>query len=683
MANISGWVNKVKTALKKKYPNATDKTIDGLIVNFQIEQGFSESGREGFYTSKRLREMIAMPEYASIAKRVKSWLAKDGNSWAEYDKLGRNPRLALMYKGDPEYKGLVGGYGGLQFTEAGGHSAAFKKVLGDLGIKDADALSKYIKGNLANNIEFTLSMQEEAYGITNENINEKVVDAKTFRKTYVNPGEGKLIDGKINEALVGLEGTGTVISADSTGVKGFKVKHTEYDSSKNRRLAKTYHDKVNALNKELQEDTSKADEIAKKKDVLKQQFVIDSGGSTNANKGLEEEQANSKLINQSQFDEKFFKEKNEAQFKIDQLETEKMDLDANLSPKELVNKENEIDNKIGELKTSLIGIEKKGRMEVLNSTYESYKAEYNDASYSRKKELKGLMSELQPYRQFYLEGDLTFNEKLKDKSDSTKASIKKDQDRIALLKKALNNPKIDKTVTNNEIKSLERSIDKLLDYDRPTLTKEQIEGFDNIYKTYSTDAYKAKFADKPQDIDFNSLSIDGTYESELVKERKKKIADIVKAKKEEEQSAASIELEVSTANSTKATKEAAEKSKEDQEKKVESDAVETQLDFLSNEDFVGALDIDPTIIKEPGVWDALTGDALSNAASAITGFIGYDMANDDINTDDGLVISNEFLQHVDNLKRVSELGLDPAEEASMKKDLGDGYAAMMENAVML
>jgi len=125
-------------------------------------------------------------------------------------------------------------------------------------------------------------------------------------------------------------------------------------------------------------------------------------------------------------------------------------------------------------------------------------------------------------------------------------------------------------------------------------------------------------------------------------------------------------------------KEIATREKLLEESKTHDDEeIETAKSTLST--IMGTPDVEE--FKDPTLWDALSTDAISNLASAATGILGAKMATKDIPTKDKLEISNEFLAHVDKLKKISEMGLDPEEEASLKKDLNDGYAVMMENAV--
>ena len=149
-------------------------------------------------------------------------------------------------------------------------------------------------------------------------------------------------------------------------------------------------------------------------------------------------------------------------------------------------------------------------------------------------------------------------------------------------------------------------------------------------------------------------------------------ADVEKARQEGELK--KRELELKYAEKQFLTNEETKKKIEEQNKKdKEQDEINTSRTKLDFEDVKpqGMGSADPSTFKSHLPWDKIVQGAIGVA-------LGKDMMEEELPMRDER-INNAFLSYIHEQKRISDLGMNPSDEAAAKQHLADAYQMGIEN----
>ena len=149
-------------------------------------------------------------------------------------------------------------------------------------------------------------------------------------------------------------------------------------------------------------------------------------------------------------------------------------------------------------------------------------------------------------------------------------------------------------------------------------------------------------------------------------------ADVEKARQEGELK--KRELELKYAEKQFLTNEETKKKIEEQNKKdKEQDEINTARTKLDFEDITpqGMGSADPSTFKSHLPWDKIVQGAIGVA-------LGKDMMEEELPMRDER-INNAFLSYIHEQKRISDLGMNPSDEAAAKQHLADAYQMGIEN----
>lgn len=179
------WKNGALAAIKKVYPNASDRTIKNLLANMAHE---TMNGSKSTEMASKWKQ-IGDPKnnWKTIRKNVNSYMEKNNLSKDEYDALPAYKRISIQYSGGTD-KVLSGGVGALHTTDVGGDKIKEMRAVGrELGLKNDKAILRYVNRNMYNSALFSLSVLKKQ-GHTSEELNSHV-SALDLRKKIINPGE--------------------------------------------------------------------------------------------------------------------------------------------------------------------------------------------------------------------------------------------------------------------------------------------------------------------------------------------------------------------------------------------------------------------------------------------------------------------------------------------------------------
>ena len=178
-----------------------------------------------------------------------------------------------------------------------------------------------------------------------------------------------------------------------------------------------------------------------------------------------------------------------------------------------------------------------------------------------------------------------------------------------------------------------------------------------------------------QTMDVTEMSGYGGYDSQLgsnLNYFNYNPADVEKARQEGELK--KRELELKYAEKQFLTNEETKKKIEEQNKKdKEQDEINTARTKLDFEDVKpqGMGSADPSTFKSHLPWDKIVQGAIGVA-------LGKDMMEEELPMRDER-INNAFLSYIHEQKRISDLGMNPSDEAAAKQHLADAYQMGIEN----
>ena len=149
-------------------------------------------------------------------------------------------------------------------------------------------------------------------------------------------------------------------------------------------------------------------------------------------------------------------------------------------------------------------------------------------------------------------------------------------------------------------------------------------------------------------------------------------ADVEKARQEGELKKRELELKYAEKQFL-ANEEAKKKIEEQNKKDKEQDEINTARTKLDFEDITpqGMGSADPSTFKSHLPWDKIVQGAIGVA-------LGKDMMEEELPMRDER-INNAFLSYIHEQKRISDLGMNPSDEAAAKQHLADAYQMGIEN----
>lgn len=149
-------------------------------------------------------------------------------------------------------------------------------------------------------------------------------------------------------------------------------------------------------------------------------------------------------------------------------------------------------------------------------------------------------------------------------------------------------------------------------------------------------------------------------------------ADVEKARQEGELKKKELELKYAEKQFL-ANEEAKKKIEEQNQKDKEQDEINTARTKLDFEDITpqGMGSADPSTFKSHLPWDKIVQGAIGVA-------LGKDMMEEELPMRDER-INNAFLSYIHEQKRISDLGMNPSDEAAAKQHLADAYQMGIEN----
>ena len=149
-------------------------------------------------------------------------------------------------------------------------------------------------------------------------------------------------------------------------------------------------------------------------------------------------------------------------------------------------------------------------------------------------------------------------------------------------------------------------------------------------------------------------------------------ADVEKARQEGELKKRELELKYAEKQFL-ANEEAKKKIEEQNQKDKEQDEINTARTKLDFEDVKpqGMGSADPSTFKSHLPWDKIVQGAIGVA-------LGKDMMEEELPMRDER-INNAFLSYIHEQKRISDLGMNPSDEAAAKQHLADAYQMGIEN----
>ena len=149
-------------------------------------------------------------------------------------------------------------------------------------------------------------------------------------------------------------------------------------------------------------------------------------------------------------------------------------------------------------------------------------------------------------------------------------------------------------------------------------------------------------------------------------------ADVEKARQEGELKKRELELKYAEKQFL-ANEEAKKKIEEQNQKDKEQDEINTARTKLDFEDITpqGMGSADPSTFKSHLPWDKIVQGAIGVA-------LGKDMMEEELPMRDER-INNAFLSYIHEQKRISDLGMNPSDEAAAKQHLADAYQMGIEN----
>ena len=149
-------------------------------------------------------------------------------------------------------------------------------------------------------------------------------------------------------------------------------------------------------------------------------------------------------------------------------------------------------------------------------------------------------------------------------------------------------------------------------------------------------------------------------------------ADVEKARQEGELKKRELELKYAEKQFL-ANEEAKKKIEEQNQKDKEQDEINTARTKLDFEDITpqGMGSADPSTFKSHLPWDKIVQGAIGVA-------LGKDMMEEKLPMRDER-INNAFLSYIHEQKRISDLGMNPSDEAAAKQHLADAYQMGIEN----
>lgn len=149
-------------------------------------------------------------------------------------------------------------------------------------------------------------------------------------------------------------------------------------------------------------------------------------------------------------------------------------------------------------------------------------------------------------------------------------------------------------------------------------------------------------------------------------------ADVEKARQEGELKKKELELKYAEKQFL-SNEEAKKKIEEQNQKDKEQDEINTARTKLDFEDITpqGMGSADPSTFKSHLPWDKIVQGAIGVA-------LGKDMMEDELPMRDER-INNAFLSYIHEQKRISDLGMNPSDEAAAKQHLADAYQMGIEN----
>jgi hypothetical protein len=179
------WKGDAISAIKKVYPNASERTITNLLANMAHETSNGANSTE--IPSKWKQIGDPKNNWPTIREKVNSYMQKNNLSKDEYDNLSAYKRISIQYSGDVN-EGLSGGVGALQTTDVDGDKIKDMRAVGrELGLKSDKAILKYVNSNMYNSAMFSLNVLKKQ-GHTSEELNSHK-SALDLRKKLINPGE--------------------------------------------------------------------------------------------------------------------------------------------------------------------------------------------------------------------------------------------------------------------------------------------------------------------------------------------------------------------------------------------------------------------------------------------------------------------------------------------------------------
>ena len=149
-------------------------------------------------------------------------------------------------------------------------------------------------------------------------------------------------------------------------------------------------------------------------------------------------------------------------------------------------------------------------------------------------------------------------------------------------------------------------------------------------------------------------------------------ADVEKARQEGELKKKELELKYAEKQFL-SNEEAKKKIEEQNQKDKEQDEINTARTKLDFEDITpqGMGSADPSTFKSHLPWDKIVQGAIGVA-------LGKDMMEEELPMRDER-INNAFLSYIHEQKRISDLGMNPSDEAAAKQHLADAYQMGIEN----
>lgn len=149
-------------------------------------------------------------------------------------------------------------------------------------------------------------------------------------------------------------------------------------------------------------------------------------------------------------------------------------------------------------------------------------------------------------------------------------------------------------------------------------------------------------------------------------------ADVEKARQEGELKKRELELKYAEKQFL-ANEETKKKIEEQNKKDKEQDEINTARTKLDFEDITpqGMSSADPSTFKSHLPWDKIVQGAIGVA-------LGKDMMEEELPMRDER-INNAFLSYIHEQKRISDLGMNPSDEAAAKQHLADAYQMGIEN----